>query len=348
MVLRRAGRAIDPRQSPPWLPGQTGGGLPFRAARAGTGRQVVHGIGQHSGRRGRWTLAAWALAVAWTAAPALAQPQGESALLYAAEVDRRLEVPPQAQQAVLRLLDEALASAGLPDLPPQHVLVVDRSPQVQAAFLVLRTPDRRWQWVGASPVATGRVGSFDHFRTPLGVFAHSLDNLDFRAEGTFNSNGIRGYGVRGMRVFDFGWAEAERGWGKGGTGTMRLQMHATDPARLEPRLGQPGSKGCIRIPATLNAFLDRRGVLDADYEQGLAAGRSLWMLRADRAPLPWPGRWLVVVDSQLPRRPDWSPDPARAAPRAAAASGDSARRKVQSGHAVSARQPPTPSASGSC
>jgi hypothetical protein len=247
--------------------------------------------------------------------PALGQgdasPVESSGLLYAAEVDRRLEVPPPAQAAILGLLDDALARAGLTPLPPQHVLVVDRSPRVQAAFLLLRTPPGGWHWVGASPVSTGRVGSFDHFRTPLGVFAHSLDNLDFRAEGTVNSNGIRGYGARGMRVFDFGWVPAERGWGAGGVSPMRLQMHATDPALLEPRLGRAESKGCIRIPATLNTFLDRHGLLDADYEQALAQGRTLWMLRADRQPLPWPGRWLVIVDSQTRVRPAWAPLPAR-------------------------------------
>ena len=30
-----------------------------------------------------------------------------------------------------------------------------------------------------------------------------------------------------MRVFDFGWQMAEKGWGKGGEGVIRLQMHAT-------------------------------------------------------------------------------------------------------------------------
>ena len=239
-----------------------------------------------------------------------AAPQADAAAaLYAAEVDRRLEVPAEAQAAVLALLEDALAQAGLGALSPQHVLVVDRSPQVQAAFLVLRTPEGGWQWIGASPVSTGRVGSFDHFRTPLGVFAHSLDNPDFRAEGTFNSNGIRGYGLRGKRVFDFGWVTAERGWGAGGQSPMRLQMHATDPARLEARLGRAESKGCIRIPATLDTFLDRHGVLDADYEDALARGEALWVMRADRLPLPWPGRWLVVVDSMTAVRPAWAPLP---------------------------------------
>jgi hypothetical protein len=228
---------------------------------------------------------------------------------FEAEVERRLDVPVQAQAGVIALLEQALVGAGLQDLPAQHLLVVDRSPQVQAAFVMLRTPQGTWRWVGASPVSTGRVGSFDHFRTPLGVFAHSLDNLDYRAEGTFNSNGIRGYGVRGMRVFDFGWVQAERGWGRGGRSPMRLQMHATDPTLLEPRLGRVDSKGCIRIAASLNQFLDRHGILDADYEEALAQGQALWMLRADRTPLPWPGRWLVVVDSQALERPHWAPLP---------------------------------------
>ena len=46
---------------------------------------------------------------------------------------------------------------------------------------------------------------------------------------------------------------------------MRLQMHATDADRLEPLLGSARSKGCIRIPASLNRLLDHFGLLDADY-----------------------------------------------------------------------------------
>ncbi len=56
---------------------------------------------------------------------------------------------------------------------------------------------------------------------------------------------------------------AKRGWGRGGIGFMRLQVHATDPVALEPRLGRTASKGCIRITAALNRFLDMHAVLDA-------------------------------------------------------------------------------------
>lgn len=105
-------------------------------------------------------------------------------------------------------------------------------------------------------MSTGKPGTFEHFVTPLGVFLHTPDIPDFRSVGTYNSNHIRGYGERGMRIFDFGWQLAERGWGKGGSSQMRLAMHATDPDRLAKRLGTVASEGCIRIPATLNRFLD--------------------------------------------------------------------------------------------
>ena len=87
---------------------------------------------------------------------------------------------------------------------------------------------------------------------------------------------------------------------------MRLQMHATDPDRLEQRLGTAQSKGCIRIPAALNEFIDRHGVLDEDYQEKIDEGRRLSVLRGDRTPTPWSGRYLVVVDSMSGERPDWS------------------------------------------
>lgn len=253
------------------------------------------------------------VAVALAEAPAIdgARVEAEAAWSaeFDAEVDRRLEVPSAAREAVIALAEAALAQAERSVLAPQYVVVVDRNPQVQALFVLLRTPLRSWHWVGATPVSTGRVGEYDHFRTPLGVFDHLPEHGDFRAEGTFNANGIRGYGVRGMRVFDFGWIVAERGWGRGGRSPMRLQVHATDPARLEPRLGQAASKGCIRIPASLNVWLDRRGILDSEYELALAGGAPLWVMRADRRPTPWSGRYLVVVESMHKQRPDWAEPP---------------------------------------
>jgi hypothetical protein len=92
-------------------------------------------------------------------------------------------------------------------------------------------------------LSTGKPGRFDCFTRPLGVFEHSTANPDFRALVTKNENGIRGYGRAAMRIFDFGWQRAVQGWGRDDEGEMRLQMHATDPELLEPRLGTAQVKG---------------------------------------------------------------------------------------------------------
>ncbi len=229
------------------------------------------------------------------------------------EVDRRLVVPPEAQTRYALLLEDALASAGIPLMRSQYLLLLDRNPFVQAIFvywLDVQASSDRLHFIGASPVSTGKPGHFGYFITPVGVFAHTLASKDYRAQGTLNKHGIRGLGRKGMRVYDFGWVLAERGWGRGGQSQMRLLLHATDPDYLEQHLGEIWSKGCIRIPATLNTFIDRYGLLDADYEQALANGKKLWMIRPDRTPTPWSGRYLVVVESDSTKRPAWSPEPA--------------------------------------
>lgn len=143
---------------------------------------------------------------------------------------------------------------------------------------------------------SGNVGLGHH---PTGVFPHTDAILDYRAEGTFNANHIRGLGIWGMRVRDFGWQEASKGWRTDGeTGQMRLLLHATDPDVLERRLGRPASQGCVRISAAMNRFLDRHGVLDADYEKAaLEHPAYAAVLRSDRDPSPLAGRTLVIIDS---------------------------------------------------
>lgn len=242
------------------------------------------------------------------AAHAVAGPT-DLAALFREQVDRRLEVPADEAQSYGTLLHDALERAGVLPQGAEYVALVDRSPKVQAIFIFWLAPGFAPLLVGASPVSTGRGGAFDHFETPLGVFAHTGANPDFRAEGTRNEHGIRGYGAKGMRVFDLGWQRAERLWGGGGVSTMRLQMHATDPELLEPRLGSVQSKGCIRIPASLNRLLDRFGVLDADYLATEAEGRTMWVLPPDQTPVEGAGRWVVIVDTQRGERPTWSPAP---------------------------------------
>ncbi|TDG05746.1 hypothetical protein E1N52_24310 [Paraburkholderia guartelaensis] len=240
---------------------------------------------------------------------------------FARDVNRRLHVPLADQRAYGQRLQAALEEKNLGALAGEFVILVDRSANVQALFIYFRAmPDEPWLMIGASPVATGRPGEFDHFLTPLGVFEHTPLNMDFRAEGTMNQNNIRGYGRRDMRIYDFGWVDGERGWGKGGYSQMRFQMHATDPDRLEPLLGIRHSKGCVRIPATLNAFIDHYGIIDAEYQALVDAGKSLWVLHSDREITPWAGRFIVVVDSERKTRPAWSPAP-----------GGKARAKVPAG-----------------
>jgi hypothetical protein len=243
-------------------------------------------------------LAAWALG-----------SSSEMLMRYGAQVDKTLQLPELESQRYARLTTVALANANLRLDQAQYVVVVDRDPNVQALLLYWRSEHGEFRLIGASPVSTGRPGSFEHFETPLGVFDHSTANLDYRAEGTRNSEGIRGYGVKGMRIFDLGWQRVPKGWGDGATSEMRLQMYATDPDLLEQRLGSVQSKGCIRIPATLNKLIDHYGLLDADYNQAVREGRSLWMLQEQRAPVPDPGRYVIVVDSERRDRPDWAPAP---------------------------------------
>ncbi len=261
--------------------------------------------------------AACALTLApWLAAQPIVQP-ADLAAAYARQVEPRWTLPPPEQASYALQLSRALAAAAISIEQPQLVVLVDRSEHVQAAMLWWLPVSGEAVLIGASPASTGRPSGFEHFETPIGVFDHSLDNLDFRAEGTRNSLGIRGYGDKGMRVYDFGWVIAARGWAAGEQ-AMRLQMHATDRNQLEPRLGVRASKGCIRISAAMNRFIDHHGALDAAYEAAMEQGRSFWVLRPDRVPTPWSGRYLVVIDSRRSERPAWAgtPKPSATAQRA--------------------------------
>ena len=233
------------------------------------------------------------------------------AIEFEQAVASQLRPPPDVVAGYATRLQGALDGAGVRIERPRFVALVDRSPKVQALLLLWGSAGMVWRLVGAAPASTGLPGRYEHFATPLGVYDHSVANPDYRAEGTKNEFGIRGYGRKGARVYDFGWVPAVKGWGNGAMSVMRLQMHATDPDYLEQRLGTAQSKGCIRIPAALNEFIDRYGVLDEDYQEETDAGRRLWVLRGDRIPTPWAGRYLVVVDSMSSERPDWSGQTAR-------------------------------------
>ncbi len=216
-----------------------------------------------------------------------------------AEVPHYLTDSPDGARAWIARAKAVVNAAPLAIQRAQLLVVVDRNPAVQELRIVLAQPNGAWEVIGGSKVSTGQSGRRGYYITPVGVFPHTDGILDYRALGTFNENHIRGLGLKGMRVWDFGWQTADKGWGiDRDPSEIRLLMHATDPDYLEQRLGRPASKGCVRIPANMNRFLDSHGVLDADYEQGAQDDiRVSSILLPDRQPTPLAGNALVVVDS---------------------------------------------------
>ena len=218
------------------------------------------------------------------------------------EVPHLVARNPAADASLITLARAEVAAAGMVVDHPQLLVVVDRNPRVQQLALIVASPQEEWRVLGGVHVSTGSMGRFDHYITPRGVFHVTPAILGFRAEGTLNENGIRGLGAKGMRVWDFGWQTASKGWnagpGKPDTTRIRLMMHATDPDKLEQRIGQPASQGCIRIPSAMNHFLDNHGVLDAEYEQAAVTDiRFRTLLPSGRHPTALAGDTLVVVDS---------------------------------------------------
>jgi len=218
----------------------------------------------------------------------------------------------RARHRAVELASRMLAAGGTEIAVPQVVLVVDRAEAVQRLWVAVAYPEAKvWDVLGAVKVSTGKPGRAEHFRTPVGVFTNGTDVLGYRAQGTFNENHIRGIGIKGMRVWDFGWQTTDD-WRKAGAVTaVRMEMHATDPDALEPRLGRWDSSGCVRIPTRFNSFVDRVGLIDARQRAAAADSRALAaLLPKDATPTPLAGDKLVVVDSSAPDAP--VSDPARA------------------------------------
>jgi hypothetical protein len=220
----------------------------------------------------------------------------------AREVRNAAPHDPAQEARWIELTRAEVIAAGMLIDHAQLMVVVDRNPRVQQLMIVMAAPDADWQVIGGSRVSTGQKGRFDHYVTPRGVFHNTEAILGFRAEGTLNENRIRGLGAKGMRVWDFGWHVAMKGWaevaGKPDRTPIRLMLHATDPDKLEQRLGRTASQGCVRVPATMNRFLDQHGVLDAAYERAAVSDiRFRALLLRGREPSPLAGDTLVVVDS---------------------------------------------------
>lgn len=197
-----------------------------------------------------------------------------------------------------------LLGAGMDPALDQYFVYADRNPATQILFLAYYdAANRHVILLGTDFISSGKLRpGDDSFLTPLGAFEHLPDNWGYRAEGTKNAKGWRGLGAKGSRVWDFGYQQAPRQFRQGVYDSqMRLLMHATDPDNGEPRLGGPDSKGCVRVSAAANAFIDRRSILDRHYEKIAAEekDRDMWLLRADRTPVAHPGSYLVVGDSAI-------------------------------------------------
>ena len=217
------------------------------------------------------------------------------------EVRNPIVDTPNTERTWLVRAQAMVAASDLSIDRPQLLVVVDRNPGVQQLRLVLARPEGSWLSLGGTRVSTGQTVRFDYYVTPTGVFLHTDLILDWRAEGTYNEHHVRGLGIKGMRVWDFGWQTAAKGWGTEETGEIRLLLHATDPDYLQRRLGYRASKGCVRISAEMNRFLDRYGVLDADYERAAKDDqRFAALLLPDRSPTPLAGDALVIIDSSAP------------------------------------------------
>ncbi|MFZ2983641.1 MAG: murein L,D-transpeptidase [Minisyncoccia bacterium] len=181
----------------------------------------------------------------------------------------------------------------------QFFLLVDRNHGVQKAFLAFYdAEDGKVLILGADNASTGNPKRRGYFETPVGVFENKPSNMSYRALGTKNKLGWRGFGVRGSRVWDLGWQRTVKN--RGEPMDIRMLVHATDPDQGEKRLGTVQSKGCIRVSWRFNKFLDQYGILDRMYEE---SAKAQYVLPLTRDPIPLAGKFVVVIDSGVSEQP---------------------------------------------
>jgi len=177
----------------------------------------------------------------------------------------------------------------------QYFLYADRNPSRQVAFVgFYNAKDGKVAIIGLDKISSGNEKRRGFFITPTGVFKNSPDFVGYRALGTKNDDGWRGLGVKGSRVWDFGWQKTRK---NGEEIMIRFLLHATDPIFGEKRLGKIDSKGCIRISGKLNYFLDHYGLLDREYEIKKDDKKISWLLKVNREPVIFSGQYLLVGDS---------------------------------------------------
>ena len=175
----------------------------------------------------------------------------------------------------------------------QFFLLVDRNPNSQTISLAFFDANEKMVTIlGTEKTSTGKPSRIGSYETPVGIFQNNPKNMSYRALGTKNSKGWRGFGIKGSRVWDLGWQKSKHP--KGGDINIRMLVHATDPDFGEKRLGQQDSKGCVRLSAKLNRFLDYYGIIDAEYEKN---PKGKYVLLKDRLPVNFAGSLIVVIDT---------------------------------------------------
>lgn len=181
------------------------------------------------------------------------------------------------------------------DTESQYFVYVDRNQLKQMIFVCfLDSQEKNISIIGIDRVSTGNQKRIGFFTTPCGIFKNTIEFFGYRALGTKNDEGWRGLGAKDSRVWDFGWQKTHK---KNQEFTIRLLMHATDPIFGEKRLGKVDSKGCIRISASMDKFLDHFGLLDKEYEANKNKKAVARLLKPDREPTLYAGKYLLVGDS---------------------------------------------------
>ena len=193
-----------------------------------------------------------------------------------------------------------MSKGGLEFPSSQYFVYVDRNPTAQ--FITIGFYDQqsnRIEFLGADLISSGNLEKGgDYFETPTGVFENLVENFSYRALGTPNQDGWRGLGTKDSRVWDFGDQKSVKKYKTGNTvSQMRLLMHSTDPDKGEQRLGRIDSKGCVRISQGMNRFLDTYAILDQNYEEWVKSKPDTWLLKKDRHPVAFPGKFLIIGDS---------------------------------------------------
>jgi hypothetical protein len=236
-----------------------------------------------SGMRRRSVLLAAAGAVL-APVPALAAgvcTPRELAQRFDAGVAQKLEVPQNEAMIYASLAEMELCSHPGVGPQPQYLLLVDSCPSIQAAFLFWRLLPGRYELVGATPASTGNPDRPGCLETPCGVFPQASTWDAGRALAS--------------RVYDFGTQRARRS-GAEGFGPLQLQARAA-VGRSRGLLGSAQSDGRVLLPASLVAFLDSHGVLDAQRSGSRSAQGEV---------VPFAGEYLVVIDSERNERPAWA------------------------------------------